>query len=420
VVKVAIVRGESPEEMVGEALRLLGGLENIVTGGDAVIKPNMGAWISRLVPVHVNRWATTKPEIVVALINELKEAGIMDVAVADGSFLDQDTMEQFEESGMKTAVEAAGGRVTDLDKGSHVRVEAPGGFAYEIGEPVLNTGNLIDVPVMKTHVQTKLTLGIKNLKGVVSKNTKRMMHRGDLDRTIAQLYGLVKPRLTVVDGTLGMEGLGPSVFGRPKKPGLIVAGTDTVAVDTVTATIMGHDPSAVDHIRIAGELGLGETDLDRIEIVGATLEEVKCPFEPAQLGAHSLVESLGFDGVRYHGWTPGHSGSECTGCIDTFMNALTALRDDVPGVRKPLDVVIGSRDMPDDVIDNVLCYGNCQAKNRDKGTWLKGCPPELQPSYVTLARMTQSTPSFALALIKRLIKGERVKPLKEWTQYETQ
>jgi uncharacterized protein (DUF362 family) len=419
VVKVAVVRGENPGEMVDEAIRLLGGLEGIVAGGDALIKPNMGAWISRIVPVHVNRWATTKPEIVAALIRELKEAGVADIAVGDGAFLDQDTMEQFEESGMKAAVEAAGGTVIDLDKGNHVRVEAPNGFAYEISEPVLNTGNLIDVPVMKTHIQTKLTLGIKNLKGVVSKNTKRMMHRGDLHGTIAHLLGLVEPRLTVVDGTLGMEGLGPSVFGRPKRPGLIVAGTDTVAVDTVTATIMGHDPSTVDHIRIAGELGIGETDLTKIEVLGAALEEVMYPFEPARLGAQSLVESLGFDGVRYHGWTPGLSGSECTGCIDTFMNALVALRDDVPGVQKPLDVVIGSRDVPEGVGDNVLCYGNCQAKNRDKGTWLKGCPPELKPTYMTLARMTQTTPSFILASIKRLIKGEKVKPLNEWAQKET-
>jgi uncharacterized protein (DUF362 family) len=418
-VKVAVVHGKNPEAMVGEALQLLGGLENIVTGSDAVIKPNMGAWISRIVPLHVNRWATTKPEIVAALIKELKQVGIADVAVGDGAFLDQDTGEQFEESGMKAAVEAAGGTVIDLDNESHVKVEAPSGFVYEISEPVLNTANLIDVPVMKTHIQTMLTLGVKNMKGVVSKNTKRMMHRGDIDETIAQLLGLVKPRLTVVDGTLGMEGLGPSTFGRPVKPGLIVAGIDTVAVDTVTATIMGHDPSTVGHIRIAGELGLGENDIDRIEVVGAPLEEVKHPFEPARLGAHNLVESLGFNGVRYHGWTPGHSGSECTGCIDTFLNALVALRDDVPGVQRPLDVVMGSRDMPDGVGDNVLCYGNCQAKNRDKGTWLKGCPPELQPTYMTLARMTQSTPSFILASIKRLMKGEKVKPLNTWTQQET-
>jgi uncharacterized protein (DUF362 family) len=348
----------------------------------------------------------------------LKETGLNNIAVADGAFLDQDTMEQFEESGMKAAVEAIGGTVIDLDNGSHAKVKDPMDFIYEIGDPVLNTKNLINVPVMKTHVQTKLTLGIKNLKGVVSKNTKRMMHRSDLDRMIAQLYGLVRPKLTIVDGTLGMEGLGPSVFGRPKIPGIIVAGTDTVAVDTVTATIMDHDPSTVDHIRIAGELGLGETDIDRIEIVEAPLDEVKHPFEPAQLGAHNIVESLGFLGIKYHGWTPEYSGSECTGCIDTFMNALIALRDDVPRVQRPLDVVLGSRDIPDHIGENVLCYGNCQAKNRESGTWLQGCPSELQPTYMTLARMTQSRPSFVFALIKRLIKGERVKPFREWTQYE--
>lgn len=69
VAKVAIVRGENLEEMVYRVLQLLGGLENIVLGIEAVIKPNLGSWISRIVPKEVNRWATTDNRIVVSLIN---------------------------------------------------------------------------------------------------------------------------------------------------------------------------------------------------------------------------------------------------------------------------------------------------------------------------------------------------------------
>ena len=158
--------------------------------------------------------------------------------------------------------------------------------------------------------------------------------------------------------------------------------------------------------------------MENIEIRGIPLEEAKHPFEPANLGVQNMVDLLEMGDVRYFGWTPGHFGSECTGCIDTLMNAMVALRDDVATMQRPLDIVIGSRDLPDDLGNNVLLYGNCQAKNRDSGVWLSGCPPDLKDSYTTIARMTLSRMSYVWALIKRLIKGNKVKPLPKWKQYE--
>lgn len=201
---VSIVRGEEPEKMVGDALELLGGLKNIVSESNALIKPNLGSWITGIVPKYVNRWATTKPEIIVALIEELRKVGIEEVSVAEGAFLDQDATAQFQESGIKEMVEAAGGRIIDLDKGDHVKVGVSEGFALEVAKPVLDTDNLINVPVMKTHVQTKLSLGIKNLKGTVSKASKRAIHRGDLEKSIALLSKAVRPKLTLIDGLVGM------------------------------------------------------------------------------------------------------------------------------------------------------------------------------------------------------------------------
>ena len=131
-----------------------------------------------------------------------------------------------------------------------------------------------------------------------------------------------------------------------------------------------------------------------------------------------MVDLLEMGDLMYFGWTPSHFGSECTGCIDTVMNAMVALRDDVATLQRPLDIVIGSRDLPDDLGNNVLLYGNCQAKNRDSGVWLSGCPPGLKDSYTTIAGMTLSRMTYVWALIKRLIKGNKVKPLPQWKQYE--
>jgi uncharacterized protein (DUF362 family) len=414
---VSITSGNDPEKMVSTSLERLGGLEQFVSGNSALIKPNLGPWIPQIIPKYVNQWATTNPIIVGALIKELQRIGIEDIAVADGAFLDLDATAQLDESGMRTVVEAAGGRVIDLDQGNHVRVKVADTLALEIAEPVLKTDNLINVPVMKTHVQTKLTLGIKNLKGVVSKASKRVMHRGDLERSLALLCQALKPKLTLVDGLLGMEGLGPAVFGKPTVPGLLVAGCDPVAVDAVTATIMGHDPYTIDHIVIANQLGLGEIDIKNITIHGLPLQEAIHPFEPAQVGVHNIVQELGLEGIRYFG-ADGAATSECTGCIDTLLNALIALKSDVKGLKRPLDIVIGSRDLPENIGENLLLYGRCQAKNQNKGTWLSECPPSIRDTYSAVAKMTLSRTEYLFALIKRLYKGTKVNPLPHWEQYK--
>jgi len=415
---VSVVRGEEPDKMVREALDLLGGLTNIVSGRNALIKPNLGVWGTKIIPKFVNRWITTKPEIVVALINELKKVEIEDISVAEGSALYYDATAQFKDSGMKEVVEAAGGRVIDLDRGSHIKVRVAENLVLDVGKSVLEADNVINVPVMKTHVQTRLSLGIKNLKGTVSKGSKRMMHRGDLERSLALLCKAVRPKLTIVDGLIGVEGLGPGVMGKPRKPGLLITGTDPVAVDAVTATIMGHDPKEIEHIRIAWELGLGEIELDKIEIRGVPLEKAKCPFEPAQLGMHNIVNMLGMEGIRYFGWTPGTIGSECSGCSDILIGVLWGLRDDVATLQRPLDIVIGPGDIPDEIGDNVLLYGNCQAKNKNRGVWLYGCPPSATRTYTSIGKMTLSRITYTRALIKRLFKGYKVKPLLQWEHYK--
>ena len=412
---VSVVRGEEPDKMVREALDLLGGLENIVSGKNALIKPNLGVWSTtgKNTPKWLNRSMTTKPEIVVALIKELKQIGIEDVSVAEGTILDEDATNQFKDSGMKEMVESVGGRVIDLDREDHTKVKIEN-LMLEIGESVLNTDNLINVPVMKTHVNTKLTLGIKNLKGVVSKASKRTMHRGDLERSIALLLKAVRPKLTIVDGIIGIEGLGPGSWGKPIKPRLLIAGTDPVAVDAITATTMGHDPREIEHIRIAWEMGLGEIDLDKIEIRGVSLREAKHPFEPSPLGAHNIVKMLGVEGIGYFGWTPGAVGSECSGCLNILTGVLWAFRDDVAAPQRPLDIVIGPRDLPNEIGDNVLLYGNCQARNRNKGVWLPGCPPNRVNTYTAIGKMTLSKTTYTWTLLKRLFKGYKVKPLPHW------
>jgi hypothetical protein len=320
---------------------------------------------------------------------------------------------------MKEMVETSGARVIDLDLGGHVGVKVSDNLKLQVAKSVVSTDNLINVPVMKTHIGTRLTLGIKNLKGVVSKASKRIMHRrGDLERSLALLCQAVKPRLTIVDGLVGMEGLGPAVFGKPVKLGIIIAGVDPVAVDAVAASVMGHDPKEIGHIRIASELGLGEIDIENIDIRGIPLEKVKHPFEPAQLGSHNLVNMIELNGIRYFGGTTGANGSECSGCQNIVLNALAALKTDTSTLQRPLDIVIGPREIPDEIGDNILLCGDCQAKNKSRGSWVSGCPPSIRNIYMMIGRMTLSKTGYYGALIKRLFRGKKIKPLPHWEEHK--
>lgn len=414
---VSIVRGEDPDRMVREALELLGELRSIVSGNNALIKPNLGVWGTLNIPRWLNRSMTTKSEVIVALVRILKEVGIDDISVGDGAILDMDATEQLKKSGMKKIVEAVGGKVIDLDREGHTKVQVADNLTLEIAKSVLETQNLINVPVMKTHILTKVSLGIKNLKGVVSKESKKVMHRKDLEQSIAILCKAVRPKLTVMDGLIGIEGLGPGITGKPTKPGLLIAGTDPIAVDAITALVMGQEPKEVEHIRIAWELGLGEIEPDRIEVRGLPLEEAKYPFKPAQQGLHHIIQGLGIKGIRYFGWKPGDVGSECSGCSDTLYGALWALKSDRATIQRPLDIVIGQEDVPTEIGDNILFYGNCQAKNRTRGAWQRGCPPTYMNAYISIARLTLSRPSYIWTLSKRLFKGYKVRPLPEWEDY---
>lgn len=415
---VSIVRGQRPEEMIKEALDLLGGIENLVSGKNILIKPNLGPWSVGIVPEYVNRWATTKPELVAALVKQLRDAGVEEISVAESGFIGYDATAQFEESGMKEVVEKAGGKIIDLDKGEYEKVKLTEDISAEIGKAVLEADSIINMPILKTHMWTKVSLGIKNMKGVISARAKREFHRKNVEPLLAYLCKAVTPQLIIVDGTLGYEGLGPVLFGKPRKVGIVIAGTDPVAVDAVSSAVMGHDPKEVDHIRIAAELGLGEIELDRIEIRGARMDEVKQSFEPSPLGGHNMVAMLEMGGVRYFGSRPGDTISECSGCIGNIVAALAALRSDTGRLQRPLDIVAGMRDLPEGAGDNLLLYGNCQARNKDKGTHLPGCPPDIKGTYSAIGKITLSRGAYMKALMKRIFKGQKIKPLAHWEEYK--
>jgi uncharacterized protein (DUF362 family) len=141
---------------------------------------------------------------------------------------------------------------------------------------IVTESALISCAKMKTHMATKVTLGMKNMFGLLPDKLKFKYHALGISKVIVDINTVLKPHLTVVDGFVAMEGKGP-IDGSPVRMDLIVAGKDPVATDATCARIMGIDPHKVSHIRGAHQKAIG--NMNDVEVLGENIEQVKRNFK---------------------------------------------------------------------------------------------------------------------------------------------
>jgi Pyruvate/2-oxoacid:ferredoxin oxidoreductase delta subunit len=175
-------------------------------------------------------------------------------------------------------VQQEGAALVDMEDA--VPVKNRGQFQrFEIARAVREADLVINLPKLKTHGMMTLTGAVKNLFGCIPGRRKVQWHfntgvnRDAFARMLVELSALIRPRLTIMDAVVGMEGNGPG-SGDPRLVGVVLAGQDPVAIDVVSGTMVGADPSLLYVVRAAAAAGIGETRLDRITILGATLESV--------------------------------------------------------------------------------------------------------------------------------------------------
>ena len=365
---VSVVRaGEDVEKAVREAIRIAGGLEGLIGPKSKVlIKPNI---CSR---DRSGTGKVTDARVTEAVTRIVLERKPLRVVIGEGSsvgfdFPDlQDTMMALEESGTKAVAEKLGVPVVDLNRNSHGEVEIPGALVMKkvkIARTVLESDMIISIPVMKTHIRSAVTLGLKNMKGVMPGGEKRKTHQLDLELAIADLNSVVKPHFTVVDGIVGMEGL----WEYPEdcvRPGLVGASRDPVALDSVFARIMGVEVQEVMHLQYCQDKKLGFADPERIEVLGVPIADARRPFRPA----FEVVKS------RYPGLSV-LAEKACTGCVNEFISTLIYIRlaqqvDRLDG----LTVVLG--EAPEALsAEKAVVIGKCARKLEGPFPFVPGCPP---------------------------------------------
>jgi uncharacterized protein (DUF362 family) len=255
-------RGPDPRANVRRALAALGGIERFVRSGESVlIKPNLG-W-DRL----PEQAANTDPGVVAELVALCRAAGARRVVVTDISC--NDPRRCFARSGVAEAARAVGAEVVDAQRLALVPVRLAGlANGLDVIEELLRADRVINVPVVKHHGLSRVTLGMKNWFGVLGDGRNRL-HQ-DIHRAVAELGALFRPTLTVVDATRVLLRNGPQggSLADVRALGAVAAGTDPVACDAWGAAQLGHEPRSLGFIAQAEQRGLGRSDLSLVQELG--------------------------------------------------------------------------------------------------------------------------------------------------------
>jgi uncharacterized protein (DUF362 family) len=261
---MAVARGgDQPEELVKRAIAALGGMERFVKPGNTVvIKPNI------CVAYHTYEYAaTTNPWVVGTLVKLCKEAGASRVRVFDYPF-GGSAAQAYERSGIQEQVLATGGEIEEMARMKFVDVEIPQGVdlkSWVMYDDAVNADVLINVPIAKHHSLARLTLGMKNLMGLV--RDRESIHR-NMGQRLADLTSRFKPALTVVDAVRILTANGPTGgnLDDVKKLDTVIASPDIVAADSFAASLFDIKPDVLPYITAGAQMGLGRSDLSTLKI----------------------------------------------------------------------------------------------------------------------------------------------------------
>ncbi len=264
---LAVISGE-PVAATRKALEAMGGISRFVKKGQRVlIKPNMS--FSRTPDFS----ATTHPLVIAAVAQACVEVGAQQVLVLDHTLQRAELC--LERTGIHDACKNISGvHVLALQERKFFNeIKIPQGKVLERAEVIkefLDSQVLINIPVAKSHSATGVSLGLKGLMGMIW-DRESFHSRYNINQAIADLATVIKPQLTILDATRALASGGPGGPGEVKKPNLIIAGIDPVAVDSYGVTVVpwygqNFKGRQVEHLLMAHQRGLGKIDVDQLKV----------------------------------------------------------------------------------------------------------------------------------------------------------
>jgi uncharacterized protein (DUF362 family) len=389
--RVSIVRYEKPFESVKKAVALADGLGHLPAGAKVFIKPNIVFW-TKAVPFP--KWGViTTTRVIEDMIVLLKEHGVNDITIGEGMVTmtpgDVETpAHAFKTLGYETFQKRYGVKFLNVFERPFEKVDLGGGVELKFNQDILHSDFVVDLPVMKAHNQTMVSLGIKNLKGVIDINSRKKCHSADPEKDlhyqVARLADKMPPMLTLIDGIYTNE-RGPAFDGKMHRSNLLVASRDILSADLVGASILGFDPATVPHLAHAAGNHDRPLDLADVEVVGESIAAVAAfheyDFQYSEEKEVCLPVPLarqGIKGVFYRKYDT----SMCTYCSGVNGVMLTAIGYAWKGEPfKDVEILTGKKMAPTPGKKKTILLGKCMYKahkeNPDINEMIaiKGCPP---------------------------------------------
>ncbi len=261
---LVVARGTAPSAIVRAAVDALGGINKFVkAGNDVILKPNICNAQNTF-----EYASTTNPQVMAELVKMCLEAGAKRVRVMDQPFSGTAT-EGYKRSGIRDAVEKAGGQMEIMANAKYVSVDFPRGRdlkSSKVYQDILKADVVINVPIAKHHGSAQVTMAMKAMMGVIQ--DRNDIHIA-LDQRIADLNTLLKPTLHIIDAIRVLKENGPTggSLSDVMQANTIIATVDPVAADAyATQLFFNKKPEQIGYIKFGAEMGLGRYDFQNLRV----------------------------------------------------------------------------------------------------------------------------------------------------------
>lgn len=399
---VAIVKFDKPLDSVRRAVELSRGLDRLPARARVFIKPNIVFWTKS---VAFPKWGViTTTRVLEDMVVLLKERGIEEITIGEGMVTrepgDRETpAHAFKSLGYSALARRFGVKCINVFERPFAKVDLGDGFELKFNVDAVESDFIVNLPVIKTHNQTMVSLGIKNLKGLIDIASRKRCHSmepgRDLHAWVARLADRMPPMFTLLDGIYTNE-RGPGFDGRMHRSNVLVASADVLSADLVGAAILGRTAGSVPHLVHAAQHRGRAFDLSDIEIRGETIESVArsheydFQYEESDTGIMPVpLAREGLQGIYYRKYDL----SLCTYCSGVNGVVLAAIRHAWKG--KPwgrVEVLTGKSMQPTPGMEKTILIGQCMVKAQRgnpairEAITVKGCPPKPEDLLNALRR----------------------------------
>ncbi|MHB1420113.1 MAG: DUF362 domain-containing protein [Bacillota bacterium] len=374
---VALTRydDDNGKSQLRQAIDLCQGFANLSPSHKVLIKPNLvtgGEKYKRMI-----KGVVCNTTLLANLIELLREFGCRDITIGEGSVVHKsmgiNTKTAFEWSGVKDLAEKMDVPLIDFYDEPMVKIMFDD-MEVEVASSILNADFVINVPTLKTHGATIITLGVKNLKGAISFESKKDFHKYGLHHLIGLLPTKIKADLTIIDGTYALEKGPISPLVHPMN--VLVAGTDLLSVDIVGTTLLGQNPADIVHLREYAGVINRSLDIDSVQVVGENpAEYVK------KLEWYDETESI-YRALQISGVTSQQGQTLCSGCGFGIAYAIYQYFRHHRGKEfDAIELCMGDDVTCKDESKQVFLLGKCSIdanSHRQDAIKVRGCPPQVE------------------------------------------